>query len=415
MKLIATTLRYNIPTIFIVLLTGSSLFYFSIKKVLDHNIEEILEIRKEYVVNLINKSNSGNISIQAFGNVYELHQEPKDLKKEPDILKDTSIYNVVHKEHLLYRELSFIHFSGNKSYRVSVRAPLIANNLILKTIFIWTLFIGLTTAIVLIILNIYISKQIWSPFYSILKNISHFNLNTTRNFKPADTKIIEFKELNNTLISITQHLQSEYKDLKDFTTHLTHELQTPLAVINAHADLLLQTKNMGEEELKNIITIKKTVESISKFEDSLILLKRIELGEFNETEMVDLKDKLNEKIEHMQELFRLKEISFNKKISNQLPLFIHPQLIDFLLNNLISNAIKHNHKGGYIKFSLIDNELQITNSKTGQSNKVSDVSKNKSNGLGIGLLIVKAICGKYNFKLSLKNESQENFCVIITF
>ena len=140
MKLITTTLKYNIPTIFFVLLLGSSLFYFLLKKALDHNIEEILKVRKEYVIDLINKSNDGKVAIQTFGNVYELHQESKNYKKEPDVLKDTSIYNVVHKEYLLYRELSFVHFNENKCYHASVRAPLIANHLILKMIFIGILF-----------------------------------------------------------------------------------------------------------------------------------------------------------------------------------------------------------------------------------------------------------------------------------
>jgi signal transduction histidine kinase len=415
MKLITTTLKYNIPTIFFVLLLGSSLFYFLLKKALDHNIEEILKVRKEYVIDLINKSNDGKVAIQTFGNVYELHQESKNYKKEPDVLKDTSIYNVVHKEYLLYRELSFVHFNENKCYHASVRAPLIANHLILKMIFIGILFLCLITALVLIILNVYISRKIWSPFYSTLKNISNFNLGTTGRFNPVDTKINEFRELNNTLKSITKRLQSEHKDVKDFTTHLTHELQTPLAVINAHADLLLQTEDVKEGELKNINTIKKTVESISKFEDSLILLKRIELGEFSQTEKVDLKEKLNEKIEQMQELFRLKGISFTKKLSNSLSVLIHPQLIDSLLNNLLSNAIRHNCKGGYVEFSLIGRELQITNSKSNGHNYISETKGVNSRGLGIGLFIIKAICEKYNFRLAFQNEIQDKFCIIIMF
>jgi len=90
---------------------------------------------------------------------------------------------------------------------------------------------------------------------------------------------------------------------------------------------------------------------------------------------------------------------------------INDYLADILLNNLISNAIRHNKENGEINIAMNEQKLFVSN--TGTSLNFDPVQLfdrfkkgGHSEGLGLGLAIVKQICDNYQFGISysFKNE-----------
>ena len=63
--------------------------------------------------------------------------------------------------------------------------------------------------------------------------------------KLDDPDIEEFQELNKVLERMTLRLSSDYKELREYTDHTTHELQTPLAVIKTKTELLIAIQQSG--------------------------------------------------------------------------------------------------------------------------------------------------------------------------
>ena len=400
MKLIRTKFIYDLPAILIVLLLGTAFCYFSIENLLEETGNKVLALRKEYAIKLMNEYSKDALEIGEFGDVFKFIKEDKKPADIRESIKDTLIYVNKDKEYLLFRELSFYYLKDNQYYHIFLRAPLINHEILLETFSTDILLICLLMALVLISLNVYISRKIWAPFYFALKNISLFNLDNTKTFKTKETSISEFKELNSTLSIITERLRNEYDELKSFSSNLTHELQTPLAVIKAHTDLLLQQENMQEEQLKSVLAIKHTVETVSQFEEIMILLKRIEFGEFNDIAHVNLSTVLKQKIDMMEELISLKEITLTTKIAENIEMNIHNQLLDILLNNLISNAIRHNDAHGHIRIELTATSLKISNTIRSEAKHIN------SKGLGLGLSLINSICKKYNFNISVERHSE---------
>lgn len=95
----------------------------------------------------------------------------------------------------------------------------------------------------LFLLNNYLSKELWKPFYSNLNKVKNYNLSQLDTLEPIDSDIQEFQELNNALVKMTETIRSDYLSLKEFTENASHEIQTPLAIIKSNIDWLLQQIN----------------------------------------------------------------------------------------------------------------------------------------------------------------------------
>lgn len=410
MKLVVTKLTFNLPAILIVVLIGGVVFYQSIERMINHNVDEVLSIRKEHVIELLNRYKGESPVIEyGFASIHEIDKDVADQFPQPEVFKDTAIYNPKFDESIYYRQLDFIHNKGEKYYRVSIRKAMLDSHLVLKSMLKTIFLVCLAMSVVIIMLNLYIFDRFWNPFHNILKNLQAFNLDNSRPYKSTKTRLEEFRQLDETIQEITNNLQQEYDELKDFTGYLTHELQTPLAVISGQIDVLMQDKSLSKDQLQSINTIRNTVQGMSRFEEALILLKRIDMGQFSESEPFDFSDALNAKLDQTEELIHLKNIRLEKDIDKAVTVNIHPDLAETLLNNIISNSIRHNIANGFIRVSLSADALEVTNSvgtyADDDGNKKTDFIS--SRGLGVGQSIIKSVCLRYGFKMQVDTNNGE--------
>lgn len=417
MKLVVTKLTFNLPAILIVVLIGGVVFYQSIERMINHNVDEVLSIRKEHVIGLLNRYNGESPTIEyGFASIREVDKDAAGMFPKSEVFKDTAIYNPKLDESIYYRQLEFIHQKGDKYYRVNIRKTMLDSHLVLQSVLKTIFLVCLVMSIVIIMLNLYIFDRFWNPFHNILRNLQAFNLDNSRPYKSTKTRLKEFRQLDTTIQEITYNLQQEYNELKEFTGYLTHELQTPLAVINGQIDVLMQDESLSKDQLQSINTIRNTVQGMSRFEEALILLKRIDMGQFNESESFDFSEALNAKLEQTEELIHLKNIRLEKYIQEGVRVNIHPDLAETLLNNIISNSIRHNITNGYIRVSLHSDVLEVANSSGTYREESSDKKSDfiSSRGLGVGQSIIKSVCLRYGFKMHVENNDGE-FKMRITF
>jgi len=149
-----------------------------------------------------------------------------------------------------------------------------------------------------------------------------------------------------------------------------------------------------------------TVIRLSKLNEALLLLSKIENRQFVEKSEIDFCQLIRMRLVYLEELFALKQIELSVQLDIPVTISIHPMLADILINNLLSNALKHNFDHGKIFISSgID---EITFSNTGNPLTIDPaklfkrfVKNNTSDkSTGLGLAIADEICRSGHLRLT---------------
>ena len=197
-----------------------------------------------------------------------------------------------------------------------------------------------------------------------------------------------------------ERINRDFINLKNLTSNTSHEIQTPLAIIRSKAELLLQSEDLSKEQANLICGIIKSSTRLSKLNESLLLITKIENNQFTESELVNPSETLKVQIENFKPLIDSKNQELQSDINDGI-IKINTLLLDVLLVNLLKNAIWHNIDNGFIRVEYIDFRLKVSNSGKEPEFPIERIferftkggGRNESNGLGLS--IVKMICDSY--------------------
>lgn len=320
--------------------------------------------------------------------------------------KDTLMDNRYNRQLIPFREHTFYSSVGGALYKVSIRKSLIESKSLLKSI---TLTMLLTLSVGLLVLYLFqrrFSKVLWRPFYQTLAKAKAFDVSDGSPLTLSPQSIFEFNELNTELVKMTEKISLDYRNLKEFTENASHEIQTPLALINSRVEELIQEKNVASNQMAWIQDIHESTLRLSRLNQALLLLSKIENGQFYEREAVSVNALIVSKLASFEEIFNLKGIQVSFRQTGTLTLQMNGPLADILFTNLLNNAVKHNIKQGRIDILIEPEQFVIEN--TGGELKVEPEvlferfrkHNPSSNSLGLGLAIVKKICDIH--KLSIR-------------
>ena len=92
----------------------------------------------------------------------------------------------------------------------------------------------------------FITSRLWKPFDATLQKAEQFRLENGQLPDLPDSDVKEFEQLNHTLLSLMQNNLNSYRVQKEFTENASHELQTPLAIIQSKLDLFLQQPELSK-------------------------------------------------------------------------------------------------------------------------------------------------------------------------
>ncbi len=272
-------------------------------------------------------------------------------------------------------------------------------------------WIFLLLLIFIVLVSRQISKVTLSPLKKILQAVQSFTLKQKEQIHLPRTQITEFAELNLFLEKTTSKALDDYRSLKEFTENASHELQTPLSVIRGKLELLMESA-INDEQSKLILAAYNSVEKLSRINQSLILLAKLENHEYDAGQLIDFSCLTNDTLNAYAEMIEMKSIHVQKEILEKVLLRLNPVLADILLSNLIINAIRHNPIDGTIQVKLTHEKLVIENTGNPPEVPTSELFQRfkKSNqnieSIGLGLAIVKQICDLYNLQIDYKYSNQ---------
>jgi signal transduction histidine kinase len=293
---------------------------------------------------------------------------------------------------------------GDKYYKILIVESRVETEDLIRIIFFITISVILFLLLVLMVINRLILNRLWKPFYNIMNELRLFNIADNKEIPKLDTAIDEFKELNRAVLAMTAKAKYDYKDLKTFTENASHELLTPIAVINSKLDTLIQTENFSERQSKILSDLYGAVSRLNRLNQSLLLLVKIENRLLHDQEMINFRELLEEMIAQFEEIFQDKNLKVSYTLNDK-DIYATRYLVEILLSNLISNAIRHNYNGGEININLTNKSLVISN--TGEDKALPDEKiftrfhkSSASEGSGLGLTISRQICENFNFSLN---------------
>jgi len=409
MKLFARYSRVNILASIVAFLLGGICYYFIIHYVLIRQLDDTLKIEEAEILNF-----TGTRDRLPEPANYRDQQISFIPSEEPVRRKFTDIQQIDpgDKERKTFRQLLFPVAAGGQIYTVSVSKSEEETEDLLGWILLITLGVILFLLGILFLAGRLLLRRLWQPFYNTLEAIRQFNLSSRKPLPPNNSRIEEFINLDAAVGQMTGKILKDYEMLKNFADNASHEMQTPLAIINSKLDLMIQDQGLEEKHLRQLQAMYDAVGRLSKLNQSLLLLTKIENNQFAHTDQVDLAPLIGEKLLQLEELTRAGNLTVSidlDKVSARL----NPYLADIMLNNLLVNAIRHNQDGGRLSVRLRGGELEISNTGPPLHFDPSTIFDrftrgSHSTGTGLGLAIVRQICDNYGYDLSYSYKGQEH-------
>ena len=250
-------------------------------------------------------------------------------------------------------------------------------------------------------------KGVFRPLHKLLDWLHR--IQPGKEVPPLDnpTKIREFRQLSNAALDMGNRSYKAYEEQKQFIENASHELQTPLAIVRGKVELLAESEGMTEQQMKQLDEIYATLGRAVKLNKSLLLLSRIENGQYTEMEDVSVDEILDELLSDLTDIYEHKQVRLIRKREEQ-PFIIrcNHSLAQILVSNLVKNSLLHNREGGELQVLTTPTSLIIKNTGDvpldGEKlfRRFYHGMDGKKDSTGLGLAIARSIALSSSLKLT---------------
>ena len=404
------TTRYNrniVPAIIIIFLVSIISSYFLIRNVLQNEVDAVILRTQNRVENYV-RQNDRIPEISSFNDQVIRFEKGTASPKDSGFHSSTQ-YIPEQKKYHVSRQLIFTLFIKKAPWKVMISQPLEGTRhltILIVKIAIATISL---TLLLLMLINRQVLSRTWGPFYQSLAMIRTFKVNDPVHPVFPDSPIEEFKLMNAHFTKAAENATRDYRNLKEFSENASHEIQTPLAIMRSNLDLLTQ-ENMTEKQSELLQSVYSSVRKLSRLQQSLLLLTKIDNRQFGQIRDIRIDLVLRDKIQQFQELFHPKQLhdSF-EGMATLIP--ANKELLDILLDNLFSNAIRHNITNGAIHVECKEKSLVISNTGIDQPLDPDRIfrrfykNSSQSENSGLGLSIIKQICETTSLQVQYEFEN----------
>lgn len=419
MRLFHVIRKYLLLTLFSIMILGGVSIYFIFKIFIHQSTDQILNEYKNRIENYVALNDT---MIEFSASVIQPQRVEQRIILPTDNyslgFRDTLLYNENSGAFLPYRQLYFTVHYKNKQHLINVNQQTFEFGDLLYILIGSIIALFLLFFIFTYLVDYYLKRKVWSPFYRTLEKLDDYDLEIGHNLGLKDSGIKEFDKLNEVVNKMVGKINYDYENTKNFADDISHEMQTPLAIVKSKLDIIRQQDNLSNETISSVASISKAVSRLSNMNRSLLLLTKIRNDQFHEIKEIKLNEVITNFVENIEELIEARNITLENTI-REVSLMMDSNLAEILISNLMINAIRHNIEGGFIRIDLNSAYLLIENSCAKQENEdnlfdrlVSNKSKDST---GLGLSLVKSVCDKSGFKVDYRFIEHTRFQIHIQF
>jgi len=263
-------------------------------------------------------------------------------------------------------------------------------------------------------------NRIILPLKRINQSARSIDINNINEKLPLPKHDDELKELTETFNDMICRLKEGIERIERFNSDISHELKTPLTIINGEIELALSQPRDSKYYEQSIKTISVETRQLNAIIDTLLLLTKYDKSNIQKTFVyTDFNTLLIDVAEVYLELAEKKDIAINFQHFTKSQKSTNPILVTRIFSNIIDNAIKYTKPGGSIEIDLFQDDQGIhfivtdtgIGIATDELPKITDSlyrvdpSRNKSiNGYGLGLSIVKKSTDALNASFSIESK-----------
>ncbi|MCL1669837.1 HAMP domain-containing histidine kinase [Elizabethkingia ursingii] len=407
MKLINYISRRYVVYAIIILLIAVPVFYFSLRYLMLKSLDENINHQKVWIEKQLKTTKPDNFISFENSIIVRQSNNPKvfdSLYNQPVFIPDDN-------ETVMHRiSLSNTIING-KAYEIRIQKSMIEDEDLLNSILVLQLILVVVLLSGLITINFQLSKKLWKPFNDIVHKLSLYRVDSNTDYQFMPTNIEEFKNLGNSIKNLIKRNQKLYKTQKEFTENASHELQTPIAVMQSNIELLMQTSPISQEQAELIEGISMAGNKMQRLNRTLLLLTKIENNQFPDTEKLKINTIVQKLLSQYEEPAAQKNIHWEVNMDIEIEIVANTILIDVLIGNILSNAIRHSEIAGMVSVKTSHHKLIIANHGNEELNEKELFQRFKkqsenTNSIGLGLEISKKICDLYHYNIQYQFFNQ---------
>lgn len=286
-------------------------------------------------------------------------------------------------------------------FKLTVAMPTFERDDLLSSLFwhIVALYIVLVLVILLATTIIYYTSM--RPLYQLLKWFDGYTPGNRQSKIPAESNIMEFKKLSMAAMLAVNRAEDYFEQQKQFIGNASHELQTPLAAIGNRVEWLIDNTEITEGQYVELSKIQHSVSRLVRLNRTLLLLSKIDNGQFPECVDVDIVQLVKTEAEVYSEIYASRGIDCKLELPDAFIVNMNESLANTMVTNLLKNAFLHSPQNARVEISISSGVLTVSNDGAERldDKRIFDRFYHSGNSAstGLGLALVSSIGRYYNF------------------
>ena len=264
----------------------------------------------------------------------------------------------------------------------------------------------------------------WLATSFILRPVKELAMEAIGNDKKIEAKHPELKPVVDVINWKNEYVRAAQQSKDEFISNVTHEMNTPLTSIHGFAELIASGSMPKDKMISAGKTIKAQSERLSAMIKQILNYSAID-DDTVQAYDVDISALTGEVLDNFIPMLKEKNLTIMRRIAPGIVISATHERITEILDNLISNAIKYNKQNGKIIVTLSGKTLTVEDTGIGIANEelphifsrfyTVDKSHGESVGFGLGLPIVRKLCERSGWKLSVDSVLGEGTTFKVDF
>lgn len=410
MKLLNHTLLYLSASLVFILSIWAVIFYFGMMDEVYDSIDDGLENYKMLIIKKASRDSTLLRKNRFDESNYAIRPVDKDWAlRATEEFKDTAMYMEYEEDYEVMRMLTtYFSTPQQQYYELKIITSMVEGEDLVADLLHALLWLYVAVIASAFVINNWVLRKIWSPFYQLQHELRSFRLGEDKAFNPPQSRVREFQDMNQTVSELLKANIEVFQQQKQFIENASHELQTPLAIAINKLELLLEQSQGKEEQAQLLANAIQYLERMTRLNKSLLLLSKIENRQFTKEEEVDFNERIRTQSEDFEELLQYRNIRLEIIEKATFKRRFNGDLADVLITNLLKNAIVHNYDGGRVVITVDENGFEVANTGKEQALDPAKMfnrfyrSADQPSSTGLGLAVVRAIAQLHQAEIAYR-------------